>query len=112
MNGWDPLEIPRHVTRNFVFFYVQKLAKPINVFNIKSSFVITCLSGAEPQHIVILRLSKVKEQRFSIYNLFLFIGEIMGVGLPLVRLGWRPPGLSVPLPPFSSSAPQNPEDFS
>ena len=36
----------------------------------------------------------------------------MGVGLPLVRLGWRPPGLSVPRPPFSSSAPQNPEDFS
>ena len=34
------------------------------------------------------------------------------MGLPLVRLGWRPPGLSVPLPPFSSSAPQNPEDFS
>ena len=33
------------------------------------------------------------------------------MGLPLVRLGWRPPGLSVPLPPFSSSAPQNPEDF-
>ena len=33
------------------------------------------------------------------------------MGLPLVRLGWHPPGLSVPLPPFSSSAPQNPEDF-
>ena len=33
------------------------------------------------------------------------------MGLPLVRLGWCPPGLSVPLPPFSSSAPQNPEDF-
>ena len=28
------------------------------------------------------------------------------MGLPLVWLGWRPPGLSVPLPPFSSSAPQ------
>ena len=39
------------------------------------------------------------------------LGEDIGVGLPLVRLGWRPPGLSVPLPPFSSSAPQNPEDF-
>jgi len=24
----------------------------------------------------------------------------MGVGLPLVRLGWRPPGLLLPLPPF------------
>ena len=36
----------------------------------------------------------------------------MGVGLPLVQLGWRPRGLSVPLPPFFSSAPQNPEDFS
>ena len=23
-----------------------------------------------------------------------------GVGLPLVRLGWRPPGLAVPLPHF------------
>ena len=33
------------------------------------------------------------------------------MGLPLVRLGWRPPGLSMPLPPFSSTAPQNPEDF-
>jgi len=33
------------------------------------------------------------------------------VGLPLARLGWRPPGLSVPLPPFSSPAPQNPDDF-
>jgi len=31
--------------------------------------------------------------------------------LPLVRLGWRPPGLSLPLPPFSSSAPHNPEYF-
>ena len=26
-------------------------------------------------------------------------------------MGWRPPGLSVPLPPLSSPAPQNPEDF-
>ena len=43
---------------------------------------------------------------------FSFAGEVMGVGLPLVRLGWCPPGLSVPLPPFSFSAPQNPEDFS
>jgi len=35
----------------------------------------------------------------------------MGVGAPLVRMGWRPPGLSVPLPPLSSPAPQNPENF-
>ena len=35
----------------------------------------------------------------------------MGVGLPLVRLGWRLPGLSVPLPPFSFSAPQNQKIF-
>ena len=33
----------------------------------------------------------------------------MGVETPLVRKGWRPPGLSVPLPPLSSPAPQNPE---
>jgi len=30
---------------------------------------------------------------------------VVGVGAPLVRLGWRPPGLSVPLPSLSSSAP-------
>ena len=28
---------------------------------------------------------------------------------PLFRVGWRPPGLSVPLSPLSSPAPQNPE---
>jgi len=32
------------------------------------------------------------------------------VGAPLVRLGWRPPGLSVPLPPLSSPLHKNPED--
>jgi len=31
------------------------------------------------------------------------------MGAPLVRMGWRPPGLSVPLPPLSSPAPQYPE---
>jgi len=36
---------------------------------------------------------------------------VMGVWAPLVQMGWRPPGLSVPLPPLSSPAPQNPEDF-
>jgi len=30
---------------------------------------------------------------------------VVGVAAPLVRLGWRPPGLSVPLPPLSSPAP-------
>jgi len=30
---------------------------------------------------------------------------IVGVGAPLVWLGSRPPGLSVPLPPLSSPAP-------
>jgi len=30
---------------------------------------------------------------------------VVGVGAPLVLLGWRPPGLSVPLPPLSSPAP-------
>jgi len=30
---------------------------------------------------------------------------VVGLGAPLVRLGWRPPGLSVPLPPLSSPAP-------
>ena len=30
----------------------------------------------------------------------------MAVGAPLVRMGWRPPGLSVPLPPLSSPTPQ------
>jgi len=30
---------------------------------------------------------------------------VVGVGTPLVRLGCRPPGLSVPLPPLSFSAP-------
>jgi len=34
----------------------------------------------------------------------------MVVGAPLVRMGQHPPGLSVPLPPLSSPAPQNPED--
>ena len=29
------------------------------------------------------------------------------MGAPLVRMGWRPPGLLVPLPPSSSPAPQN-----
>jgi len=32
------------------------------------------------------------------------------VGAQLVRLGWRPPGLSVPLPPLSSLLHKNPED--
>jgi len=31
---------------------------------------------------------------------------VVGVGAPLVQLGWRPPGLSVPLPPLSSPAPE------
>jgi len=31
-------------------------------------------------------------------------GRLWG-GAPLVWLGWRPPGLSVPLPPLSSLAP-------
>jgi len=30
---------------------------------------------------------------------------VVRVGAPLVRLGWRPPGLSVPLPLLSSPAP-------
>jgi len=30
---------------------------------------------------------------------------VVGVGAPLVRLGWRQPGLLVPLPPLSSPAP-------
>jgi len=30
---------------------------------------------------------------------------VVAVGAPLVRLGWRPPRLSVPLPPLSSPAP-------
>jgi len=30
---------------------------------------------------------------------------VVEVGAPLVRLGWRPLGLSVPLPPLSSPAP-------
>jgi len=30
---------------------------------------------------------------------------VVRVGAPLVRLGWRLPGLSVPLPPLSSPAP-------
>jgi len=34
-----------------------------------------------------------------------------GRGAPLVWMGWRPPELSVPLPPLSSPVPQNPEDF-
>jgi len=33
------------------------------------------------------------------------------VGALLVRMEWCPPGLSVSLPPLSSPAPQNPEDF-
>jgi len=32
-------------------------------------------------------------------------GGVVGVRAPLVLLGWRPPGLSVPLPPLSSPAP-------
>jgi len=34
------------------------------------------------------------------------LGEVVGVGAPLVRLGWHPPELSVPLPPLSSPAPE------
>jgi len=34
---------------------------------------------------------------------------MMGVGARLARMEWHPPGLSVPLPSLSSSAPQNPE---
>ena len=33
----------------------------------------------------------------------------VGVGAPLLRLGWQPPGLSVSLPPLSSPAAENPE---
>ena len=33
------------------------------------------------------------------------------MGAPLVWIGWRPPGLSVPLPPLSFPAPKNSEDF-
>jgi len=33
-------------------------------------------------------------------------GRVVGVEAPLVRLGWRPRGLLVPLPPLSSPAPQ------
>jgi len=33
------------------------------------------------------------------------LGGVVGVGAPLVWLGWRPPGLPVPLPPLSSPAP-------
>ena len=32
-----------------------------------------------------------------------------GGGALLVQMGWRPPRLSVPLPPLPSPAPQNPE---
>jgi len=31
--------------------------------------------------------------------------RVLGVGVPLFWLGWRPPGLSVPLHPLSSRAP-------
>ena len=33
-------------------------------------------------------------------------GGFVAVGAPLVRMVWRPPGLSVPLPPLSSPTPQ------
>jgi len=33
------------------------------------------------------------------------------MGAPLVRLGWRPPGLSVPLPPLSPLLHKNPEEL-
>jgi len=42
----------------------------------------------------------------------IFVGGVMGVGAPLVRMGWHPPGLSVPLPPLSSPAPQKSRRFS
>jgi len=38
------------------------------------------------------------------------LAGVMGVGAPLVRLGWHPLGLSVPLPPLSSPENKNPED--
>jgi len=37
---------------------------------------------------------------------------VMGVGAPLVQMGWRPARLSVPLPPLSSPAPQKSRRFS
>jgi len=42
----------------------------------------------------------------------IFPGGVMGVGAPLVQMGWRPPGLSVLLPPLSSPAPQKSRRFS
>jgi len=39
-------------------------------------------------------------------------GGIIEVGAPLVRMGWRPPGLSVPLHALSSPAPQKSRRFS
>ena len=36
----------------------------------------------------------------------------MGMRAPLVQMGWHPPGLSVPLPPLSSPAPQKSRRFS
>jgi len=42
----------------------------------------------------------------------IFPRGVMGVGAPLVRMGWRPPGLSVPLPPLSPRAPQKSRRFS
>ena len=43
-------------------------------------------------------------------HLAIKIGVYEG-GALLVQMGWCPPGLSVPLPPLFSPAPQNPEDF-
>jgi len=34
------------------------------------------------------------------------LGVVVGVGAPLVWLGWHPPRLLVPLPPLSSPAPE------
>ena len=58
--------------------------------------VLCCNSCLKVNHMVSVSLCSGKRSSFQ------FIGILC-----LIRLGWRPPGLSVPLPPFSSSAPQN-----
>jgi len=47
-----------------------------------------------------LRLSLVNQQQLMTAS-----WGVVRIGAPLVRLGRRPPGLSVPLPPLSSPAP-------
>jgi len=63
------------------------------------------INGLTDDLTVVLDRAILKKIVESFLMFFAKILGVVGVGAPLVRLGWRPPGLSVPLPPLSSPAP-------